>query len=386
MESEAAHTEFPTSTKTADLPANEEEIREISPKKEQDPQSLYDEGLALIKAEKTEKAIECLSNALEIATKQRGDLHESLYKFYYSYADAIIIQCEQENSNNMFGDAVPQEVAKSEEPGNSAAEGDENDEQGSESGSEYSNSSSEAEAPQDSDKMQVDPATETNPGAGPPKDTIEEKEGSECSDEESESEEQNVPPPNQEEDLQLAFENLDTARLILSRLQTPDQEFLYKVQLRLGDLESMRENFDGACVEYTNALNLLKSMEGLKPTREQATVHYLIGLNYLYSKYKETEAAENFKLSYAILESILLTCKNEETEAELKAVMEDLKIKIEDALEQKESVEKLKEMENTETNVFDAPMMTNVVDLGVIKRKKQDDEIREENDDKKISN
>ena len=35
MESEAAHTEFPTSTKTADLPANEEEIREISPKKEQ---------------------------------------------------------------------------------------------------------------------------------------------------------------------------------------------------------------------------------------------------------------------------------------------------------------------------------------------------------------
>jgi tetratricopeptide (TPR) repeat protein len=379
MENESLPSEIQT-TKVSNVAMSEEEIKEISPKKEQDPESLFEQGQNLLKSDQTEQAIEFFSKALEVATQTRGDLHESLYKFYFAYADALIVQCEKENSNNMFGDAVPNEVPQSEQSGSSSGEEgeDEGEGEGEKEDDEVAGDRIKNESIENRESRNEGTRKESQ-------DDDEEENSQESGSESEESEAPQNPPPqnNQEEDLQLAFENLDTSRLILSRLPTADTEFMYKVQLRLGDLESLRENFEGACQEYMNALTIIKGIEGLKPSREQATVHYLIGLNFLYSKDKESEAAEHFKLSYNILESVLLTTDNEKTIAELKSIMEDLSIKIEDALEQKESVKALKEMENTDANAFDAPMMTDVVDLGVVKRKKQDDGLETDNDYKK---
>lgn len=398
MESSSSNPDQVSNSKHPVLPTEDIEIKETTPKKTPDADSLYEEGMTLLKQDNTEQSIEKFCKALELATQARGDLHESLYKFYYSYADALIMQYEKEQDGNIFGDAVPKEVPISEsESGIESADESRKD----------SEAQKVAETVENNEKTQslVEEGEDSYSGS-------EEEEGSEESGESGEDEESGENEENEEvgkkndqvieekmeiiqnneesDDLQIAWENLDTARVILKNLNPPDYYSLFKVQSRLGDLQSFKENYEGACEEYFEALNTLKRLEGLKPSRDQASIHYLIGLNFLYSKNKELEAAEHFKQSYAILESVLLINKDQETEEQLKAVMEDLKIKIEDALEQKESVEILSKTEVTQLNQFDPPQVAGVVDLGVVQRKKLppqgDPDFPDNNDDKKTAN
>ena len=395
MESTSTNPDLPTSTKNLVPPTEDQEIKEVSPKKELDPDSLFQEGMILLKDNKTEESIDSFCKALELATKVRGDLHESLYKFYYAYADALILQYEKEHEGDVFGEAVPQQV-------------------------ECSDSESGSESVEDTEKGPENQlTTENKESKDHPKDFIEEREGSnseseEGSEESGESEEsegqneentaknlenteenagkneetgKKSQNPEESDDLQIAWESLDTSRVILNKLNPPDYYSLFKVQSRLGDLQSYKEQFESACEEYFAALNTLKRLEGLKPSREQASIHYLIGQNFLYSKNKESEAAEHFKQSYAILDSVLLTNPDPDTVQELKAAMEDLKLKIEDAFEQKESVRALKDLEGTQMDQFDPPQVTEVVDLGVVSRRRLqpqgDPEFPDGNDDKK---
>ena len=113
MEDSSKASEIQNSSKVASLSSLEAEVKESSPIKSEDPEAYLSEGVSLLNKGELEKSIEVLSKALEIATKTKGDLDTTLYKFYYTYGDALIIQHFKENDDKMFGDLVPEEVARS---------------------------------------------------------------------------------------------------------------------------------------------------------------------------------------------------------------------------------------------------------------------------------
>ena len=186
--------------------------------------------------------------------------------------------------------------------------------------------------------------------------------------------------------MQLAWESLDTARVILIKEQSPDSTILIKVYRRLAEVNVYKEDFDSACEEYQNALNILQMVQGLMPSRQKAEIHYLIGLYRLQVKGKEQEAADEFSNALANLEGVMLAIANPEERQELLSIIQDIKMKKEDALEQKESISALEQLKDSTANLFDNSVIQLPPENVQVKRKmkpQDDPEFPESSDDKK---
>jgi tetratricopeptide (TPR) repeat protein len=355
---------LPTPGKLANI--IDTEVMEKSPVSLEDPEKIYTEGSNLLEKGETEKSIEKLSKALEIATKLKGELDISLVKYYYTYADALIIQHEKENGQNIFGDAIPEKIPCS---GTSS--------QSEESEQDLSQEKKEEETVSDLNNLtKEDQKNEENE-----KDSDSES----FSPEESESEAKVL--GEKIDDLEIAWECLESARVILKN-QT-DLNYYIKVIIRIGDLLSYKEEFEKSIEEYSTALQSLQAVEGPIYSRRKAELYFLIGSNLLQSKNKEIESAENFTKALENLEGVLSTTTEPQVREELNEIIKEVINKRDDALEQKQSINALKELENTEANQFDAATLNNIVDLGIIGKKKrepsEDPSFPEKNDDKRPS-
>ncbi|KAJ3320172.1 hypothetical protein HDV06_005649 [Boothiomyces sp. JEL0866] len=106
-----------------------------------------------------------------------------------------------------------------------------------------------------------------------------------------------LPPAD---DLELAWENLDVARLIFSS-QTDEKSIhqLAEVHLSLGDVSLESENFEQATKDYETAL-ALKKEHFANNHRELAEAHFKLALSFEYSELNE-EACEQVNLAMEAL-------------------------------------------------------------------------------------
>jgi len=83
-------------------------------------------------------------------------------------------------------------------------------------------------------------------------------------------------------DLQIAWENLESARSITSKLQCDEtmKMDLAQIHQRLGDLQRINGNYTEAVEDYKNCLNIRNESLGVFH-RSVANCHYSLGLTYL---------------------------------------------------------------------------------------------------------
>lgn len=106
----------------------------------------------------------------------------------------------------------------------------------------------------------------------------------------------------QADDLELAWENLDLARLIYTQQEGKDYVMqLAEVHLALGDVSLESENFDEAIKDYQLALNL--KLENTTPERyrEMAEAHFKLALAFEYSEQNE-EAIDQITAAMSVLQ------------------------------------------------------------------------------------
>lgn len=104
------------------------------------------------------------------------------------------------------------------------------------------------------------------------------------------------------EDLQIAWEDLETARTIIDRLVKENNEpskddklkaDLAQVHLRCGDLQRINSAYENAIADYTACLQYRQSASTIpKFSRKIADVHYNLGLVF-FSKVAETKIPED---------------------------------------------------------------------------------------------
>ena len=397
---------------TADL-----EVRERSPDRRENAEYCLSEGIECLKSGETESAIDLLSRALELATKTKGELDTSLYRFYYTYADALIINHEKENAGKMFGDLVPEEapcsVSSSQSENEEASEkieavdeqaspeySPEVHEKGIEGGKLQKRDSENIESKGEKAKEGDEESGEEESGEEESGEEGEERENREeegevaandlkdINDKENNAAEQEV--QEKPDDLEIAWECLESARVILKKSEEIDQVYLAKVITRLGDLLSYKEEFEKANEEYSASLQLLFTAEGPDPSRSKAELFFLIGNNYLQVKGKEIESANHFTSAIECLEAVIAGVTETGQREEIEDILREVINKREDALEQQQSIVALQDLEKTEVNKFDAPSLDTVLDLGVLgKRRREyygDPLFPENNDDKKTIN
>ncbi|KAI8910351.1 SHNi-TPR-domain-containing protein [Gorgonomyces haynaldii] len=110
------------------------------------------------------------------------------------------------------------------------------------------------------------------------------------------------------DDLELAWENLDVARLIFEKSDTLESKLaLADVHLALGDVSLESENFDQAVQDFTACLEL-KAQLLPEDHRERAEAHYKLALAYEYTEQIEA-AIEQVNASIAVLHKKIETLK-----------------------------------------------------------------------------
>lgn len=334
-----------------------------------------------------EEATKLLSDSLKSLTNTLGDLHPSLHPLYYLYGDTVLQQYETSNDTKLEENNEKVLVTSS-SPENDSEDLKPNDEQAKE----FKESDSEQDSDQDSsvESESISSNISINDILTSEKeaDSSHNKEETDSvnNNEETDSVNHKEKEENSEQelDLQLAWENLETARVIIQAHKPIDLVSLFKTQSRLGDLQSYLENFEQACQEYLSAIDTLNKID-TSPSRNQATLHYMVGHNYLQIKGKETLAEFHLNKSYKILESFIELVKEPELELELKAVMEEIKMKIEDAIEQHESFKALEQEKLDSKDEFDPPLIAGPK-IEVIKKlpEQHDPDFPDSNDNKKI--
>ena len=414
MEDLSNNSAVPSTPKIDNTRTTECEVKESSPDRRDEAEICLAEGAECLKTGETERALDLLSRALELATKTKGELDTSLYRFYFTYADALILNHERENAGKMFGDLVPEEVPVSSSQSENKDESEENEAADDQNSSEYS-----PENPQEAleGAEVLKSSSENNGSQEEEEESGEEEEGSgdeeESGGEEESGEEDNReveeiiqsdprnlteqgPNPTEQElpgkpdDLEIAWECLESARVILKKSSEIDLFYLTKVITRLGDLLSYKEEFEKANEEYSTSLQLLFSAEGEISSRNKAELYFLMGNNFLQVRGKENEAASHFTSAIDCLERVKQGLTDISQREELEDILKEVRTKRDDALEQKQSITALEAMENTEPNAFDTPSLNNIIDLGVLGKRKREDHgdpsFPDKNDDKKPIN
>jgi len=95
------------------------------------------------------------------------------------------------------------------------------------------------------------------------------------------------------DDLQLAWENLETARGIMEQDKACDKFMLAKVYLRLGDISQLGENFDQSIKDFAKCLEIREEM--CEPSdRRLADVHSALATSYGYASQTNPALASNY--------------------------------------------------------------------------------------------
>ena len=154
---------------------------------------------------------------------------------------------------------------------------------------------------------------------------------------EEQAQDQNEGADEELEDIQVAWENIETARVIISKyleeqqnLNAEDRKaFLKKLahcHLRLGNCENRKENFGEALNEYAKCLETLQMTENPHTSRLIAEVCFLMGNTYLYEFEGDAleKALSMYKRAKEILSANIEALKSLE-DPESKATVNDLK-------------------------------------------------------------
>lgn len=313
------------------------------------PAEVLNQSSILIEAEDYEQCIKYLSESLKTLTSSLGELHESLYKLYYTYGDVLLLQYEKENDEKaQISESLLKSASSSEAEENEAERlTEENLHKLQESGEENSDKSLSNESQAGSESIES-----------------RDNDDSEGKDEENKPEQVEgdlqEPKAGKEDfdlDLKLAWENLEICRVIVEKLKDVDYECLFKVQSRLGDLQSYSENFLQACCEYIKASETRKLLQEPGSCKDEASLHYMIGHNFLFVKGKETEAEDHFRQAHKLLSQYISGIDEPELISELKSVLEEIELKIEDASDQRKSLHLIGNIEKP-ADVFDQPTIS----------------------------
>ena len=332
------------SNKVPEVNTLESEVRENSPQKPEivDFEGLLAQSIEAIRNENLELAVELAAASVQEAVKVKGDLDPDMYRFYYHYADAVIKVYEFTQGNKIFGEAVPEKIC-------------------------YSDDEKEAEgAEQVPEAQPQEPGIEAN--------QAEDEEDGEEEEGEAEDPEAEVDIEEEEvDDLQISWENLEMSRILLERYHT-DIEYLYKTYMRLGDLQSWKENFGEALEEYSRGLNTTYQFEGDAPSRRKAEVFFLLGNTCLLQAGKEKEAHHYFTQALEVLHALKETVQSQGEMTDIEGLINEITIKRDDATEQAESLQMIKTSDPPENeNGFDQPKtktaINDIKDLGVVRKR-----------------
>lgn len=170
---------------------------------------------------------------------------------------------------------------------------------------------------------------------------------------------------NGEEELQFAWESLESARIIYSR--TFNYPALLDVHAALGELESSRENYGSAAEEYKRAL---ECSDPQTAPRQVAELEYRLGLAYLAIFGNEADSIEHLERAVEILERVVV---QQPLDEDLASILKDVKEKLEDAKEQQNSLPAVKtESQSLSQSIFDLPSCASgpVTDLGIFGKRK----------------
>lgn len=339
-----------------------------------DPTQLLEIGLEKLRGDQIEEAIQALSKALKLACLKFGDVSDETAVFYYHYGDALLRQFENSQSDNLFGSAVPQEIVYSDD------EAPPNEEAEPKAEASEIQGTGEEEVKQRPSNSNDSSSEEEQAGEQEPEGDAEEQ-GQAVSLEEGAKALEVAPEPNADEpeledgDMQICWEVLDSCRVILERSRS-DVNLLYKVLLRIGDLQTWNERLEDAKEEYSKALEVLGELEGVRPSRNRAEVYYLLGNNSLCRVGFEANAADFFTQALGVLNELKLTSSPADAE-ELAGLIIEIGQKREEALEQQKSFQAIRESQTVEEDGLGKPQIATgtVTELGVLgKRKRPEDQ------------
>ncbi|KAL4418824.1 hypothetical protein ABPG77_004064 [Micractinium sp. CCAP 211/92] len=192
----------------------------VPPEKLDEAASKFERGIQCIRTNDLEQAVQLFSEVLQVRTQHYGDLAPECASAYYRYGAALLYQAQ--DSGDVFGAGVKEGEEEEEEEGGAAGEAEDNKENGGKGKS---------------------------PAAAPVQGGAEEEE-------EEEGEESGDGGGS---DLQLAWENLETAKVIWQREgEDKNAQQLADVHGLLGDVAMESDDFGTAMTELDAALRYLQ--------------------------------------------------------------------------------------------------------------------------------
>ncbi|CAM9281665.1 unnamed protein product [Choristocarpus tenellus] len=194
-----------------------------------DPQ--FKAGRALVDAGRLEEAVNFFSSFLEVKVQTLDDeMSPALAPLYYEFGNALLYYAEE--CGDVFGDAITE--------------------------AESQKAIAHIKACISGEVGSADGASEAGGEGGV-----------------SNGEDGQAPQTGAEEDLEIAWENLDLARKIYSEITLTDEVkgLLGKVHLRLGDLNMLNGMYANAAEEFSKCLELRLSILGSSCNRGVADVH-----------------------------------------------------------------------------------------------------------------
>lgn len=210
----------------------------------------FEEGKKLMKRGEYEDAIGLFSSLLASRVEEFGELSLQAAPAYYEYGNALLVQQEENPSDTLLGNA------------------------------------------------------DSNGDDGTQAKTVEDTVVSEDDDDEDQGEDE------KDDDLQIAWENLDVARLILEKEPDGQEKLLSSVYIRLGDLMRLEERPDDAVTEYSKALTLREKV--CQPDdRDLCDVFFCLAVAYVdlsskvdgeEVKHKKEEALKYYLRAREVLE------------------------------------------------------------------------------------
>ena len=285
--------------------------------------ALLREAEALYTSTDYAAAADRYSQALEALVSAHGDLAPEAADCYYWYGNAMLQKHAQAVENELFGQVLIPAAEEKLDPARSQAD----DEAGEK-----------ADEPEES---QEDPGSTVNEVAS------------------------SVDEENEEDELELIWDNLESARIIYER--TLNYPGLLNVYSALGELESSRENYGAAIEELQRAIEIIDAKQN---PRRAAELHYRLGLACIANFGSESRAITHFTRSIDLMEGV--KTQQPDLVEELEGILSEMRIKLEDAKEQETSLQAVKAESQSLSQQFDVPANpgSEVVDLGVFGKKK----------------